>query len=553
MAFAELLDQVGSLGRFQALQTVALLVPIMWVISQTLLENFSAAVPAHRCWVPLLDNSTAQASAPGDLGPEALLAVSIPPGPNHGPHQCRRFRHPQWQFLDPNATATNWSEAATEPCTDGWVYDHSTFTSTIVSKWDLVCDSNALRPMVQSIFLAGILVGAVICGPVSDRFGRRLVLTWSYLQIAVSGTATAFAPNLPTYCLFRFLVGMTIAGISMSTSTLMMEWTSAQAQTLMMTLNALGFSVGMVLLAGVAYGVRNWVLLQLVFSVPFFLVFVYSWWLAESARWLITIGRLEQGLRELQRAAAINRKKAVRDALTMEVLLSTMQEDLRGRQTPASLSTLLCTRILGLRTFVTTLCWFSFGFIFFGLTLDLQALHSNTFLLQALLGLLDIPARIATMMLLNRLGHRPIQVASLLLSGLFILANMLVPHEMPFLRAILAMLGVWCVVSSFTCTTIYSGELFPTTLRMTAVGLGHMVNRGGAILGPLVRLLAVYHPSLPLLLYGAVPLLSGLAALLLPETQGLPLPDTLQDVQNQAVKKALHHTREPSVLKSTQF
>lgn len=69
--------------------------------------------------------------------------------------------------------------------------------------------------------------------------------------------------------------------------------------------------------------------------------------------------------------------------------------------------------------------------------------------------------------------------------------------------------------------------------RMTAVGLGQMAARMGAILGPLVRLLSIHSPSLPLLLYGAVPLLSGLAALLLPETRNLPLPDTLQDLQNQ--------------------
>lgn len=69
--------------------------------------------------------------------------------------------------------------------------------------------------------------------------------------------------------------------------------------------------------------------------------------------------------------------------------------------------------------------------------------------------------------------------------------------------------------------------------RMTAVGLGQMSARAGGILGPLVRLLGVHSPSLPLLMYGAVPVLSGLAALLLPETQNLPLPDTIQDVQNQ--------------------
>lgn len=133
MAFPELLDRVGGLGRFQVLQIVALVTPILWVTSQNMLDNFSAAVPRHRCWVPLLDNSTAQASVSGDFGPNALLTISIPPGPALQPHPCRRFRQPQWQLMEPNTTATNWSDADTEPCGDGWVYDHSTFTSTIVT------------------------------------------------------------------------------------------------------------------------------------------------------------------------------------------------------------------------------------------------------------------------------------------------------------------------------------------------------------------------------------------------------------------------------------
>ncbi|XP_077915261.1 solute carrier family 22 member 12 isoform X1 [Halichoerus grypus] len=553
MAFSELLDQVGGLGRFQVLQMVALVVPIVWLTTQSMLENFSAAVPSHRCWVPLLDNSTAQASVPGALGPKDLLTVSIPPGPNHEPHQCRRFRQPQWQLLDPNATATNWSEAATEPCMDGWVYDYSTFTSTIVAKWDLVCDSHALKPMAQSIYLSGILVGAAVCGHISDRFGRRLVLTWNYLQMAVSGTAAAFAPTFPVYCLFRFLAAFGVAGVMMNTGTLLMEWTSARARALAMTLNSLGFSFGQVLMAAVAYGVRDWALLQLVVSAPFFLCFVYSWWLAESARWLLITGRLERGLRELRRVAAINRKRVVEGTLTTEALLSAMQEELSVGQAPASLGALFCTPGLPLRTGISTLCWFAFGFTFYGLALDLQALDSNIFLLQVLIGVVDIPAKIGSLLLLSRLGRRPTQAGSLVLSGLCILANTLVPYEMGALRSALAVLGLGGLGAAFTCVSIYTGELFPTVLRMTAVGLGQMAARGGAILGPLVRLLAVHGRWLPLLVYGGVPVLSGLAALLLPETQSLPLPDTIQDVQNQAVKKATRSTPGPTVLKSTHF
>nr|XP_051696154.1 solute carrier family 22 member 12 [Oryctolagus cuniculus] len=538
MAFPELLDRVGSLGRFQALQMVALVVPITWLTAQNMLENFSGAVPSHRCWVPLLDNSTAQAGVTGAPRPEALLAVAIPPGPDRQPHQCRRFRQPQWQLLDPNATATNWSEAATEPCVDGWVYDRSTFAATIVAEWNLVCDSRDLKPMAQSIYLAGILVGAAVCGHTSDRFGRRLVLTWSYLQMAVSGSAAAFAPSFPLYCLFRFLAAFSVAGIMMNTGTLLMEWTSTKARPLLMTLNSLGFSVGQVLTGAVAYGVRRWSLLQLAVSVPFFFCFAYSWWLPESARWLLTTGRLDRGLRELRRVAAINGKTAAGGALTMEVLLSATREELSGDPAPARLSTLLRTPGLRLRTCISMLCWFAFGFTFYGLALDLQALGSDVFLLQVLIGVVDVPAKAGVLLLLSRLGRRPSQAASLVLPGLCVLANTLVPHEMGAVRSVLAVAGLGSLGAAFTCISIYGGELFPTVLRMTAVGLGQMAARGGAILGPLVRLLGAHGPSLPLLVYGTVPVLSGLTALLLPETRGLPLPDTVQDLQGRAAEKA---------------
>lgn len=46
---------------------------------------------------------------------------------------------------------------------------------------------------------------------------------------------------------------------------------------------------------------------------------VHYRWLPESARWLLIVGKLDQGLQELQRVAAINRKKAEGDTLTIEV------------------------------------------------------------------------------------------------------------------------------------------------------------------------------------------------------------------------------------------
>ena len=37
------------------------------------------------------------------------------------------------------------------------------------AQWDLVCNSNKLKEMAQSIFMAGILIGGLVLGDLSDR------------------------------------------------------------------------------------------------------------------------------------------------------------------------------------------------------------------------------------------------------------------------------------------------------------------------------------------------------------------------------------------------
>ncbi|KAH0507977.1 Solute carrier family 22 member 11 [Microtus ochrogaster] len=316
MAFEELLVRAGGVGLFQVLQICTLFLSAVFVPFHMILENFSAAVPDHRCWTPVLDNSS---EVPANLTREALLAISIPPGPNLQPHRCRRFRHPQWQFLDPNTTAANGSEAATEPCMDGWVYDHSTFTATVVTRWDLVCSSQSLKPLGQSIFMAGILAGAFVWGFLSYRLGRKPMLNWCYLQVAVAGAGAMLAPSFFTYCGLRFLSAFALAGTILAQSTLMAEWTTTRRRAVTMAILGCSYSTGQMALAGLAYAVRDWQNLQLAVSIPFLATFLLSWWLPESARWLITTGQPEKALQELQKVARINGHKEAKETLTIEV------------------------------------------------------------------------------------------------------------------------------------------------------------------------------------------------------------------------------------------
>ena len=52
------------------------------------------------------------------------------------------------------------------------VFDQTTYTDTVVSEWDLVCENKWMDPIISSIYLSGNFFGALIFGPLSDKIGR---------------------------------------------------------------------------------------------------------------------------------------------------------------------------------------------------------------------------------------------------------------------------------------------------------------------------------------------------------------------------------------------
>uniref|UniRef100_A0A4X2KDH4 Uncharacterized protein n=1 Tax=Vombatus ursinus TaxID=29139 RepID=A0A4X2KDH4_VOMUR len=134
MAFDDLLPDVGDKGRLQTLQAFSFAIPIIFIASHFLIENFTAFVPEHRCWVHFLDNMSALLNVSGNLNFSSLLKLSIPLDSNGKLERCHRFFWPQWQPLGPNVTGQNMSQLEIEPCVDGWVHDQSIFTASIVTE-----------------------------------------------------------------------------------------------------------------------------------------------------------------------------------------------------------------------------------------------------------------------------------------------------------------------------------------------------------------------------------------------------------------------------------
>uniref|UniRef100_A0A4X2KFR3 Uncharacterized protein n=1 Tax=Vombatus ursinus TaxID=29139 RepID=A0A4X2KFR3_VOMUR len=391
------------------LEVISLAISLMFIASHFLLENFTAFVPEHRCWVHFLDSTSALLNVSGNLNFSSLLKLSIPLDSNGKLEKYHRFFWPQWQPLGPNVTAQNVSQLEMEPCVDGWVYNQSVFTSSIVTEWDLVCDSWTLKSLPQSIFFAGILVGFLMWGCLSDRFGRKWILPPSYLIVTVSSTVPAFAQSFPVYCCLRFLLGSRLC------LKLILYWVTF----------GLCISLGQLFIGVLACGIQEWCKLQLVMSAPLFTFFPTTWWLPESAGWLIVHNKYDDALKMLRKVAKIN--GVMDNNLTVEVrgeggARARMWELVTFQVKPSKpLHHVGFGPLPHLRTRILSM-------LFYGLFMDLQNLGSNVQTLQVLLGASTFVSKFLTLFIMNHLGLRTIAVACLLLAGLFILANAFLPQ-----------------------------------------------------------------------------------------------------------------------------
>ncbi|XP_068922286.1 solute carrier family 22 member 11-like [Petaurus breviceps papuanus] len=527
MAFEDLLPEIGDMGRFQILQVFFFILPVVFIGIHLLLENFTAFVPEHRCWVHFLDNTSALFNVSGNLNFSSLLKLSIPLDSNGKAERCRRFSWTQWQSLDPNLTGLNLSQLEIEPCMDGWVYDQSFFTSSIVSEWDLVCDSRTLKSLSQSIFFAGILVGYPIWGYLSDRFGRKQMLPLSYLLLAVSSTGAAFAPTFPVYCCLRFLLGFSIAGMLLSSGMLVMEWTTSKHRPQIVVILSLCPSLGHQFLGVLAYGIQDWRRLQLAVSAPSFIFFLASWWLPESPAWLVVHHKYDDALKVLKKAAKINGVKE--KTLTVEALKSAVEMEPTEAQTHYTMLDLVHFPILRTRILSTSFVSFTTAMVFYGLSLDLQNLGHNIQMLQVLLGVSIFLSRIGSLFIINRVGRRTITMVCLLLAGLFIPASAFLPQGI--FRVVLAILAMSSIAVCISTVGIHIIELLPTVVRNTCKGIISMVDRTGAMLAPLLNTLRHNIEAMPQIIFAIIAITASLVVFFLPETQNQPMPDTIQDIE----------------------
>jgi AAHS family 4-hydroxybenzoate transporter-like MFS transporter len=156
------------------------------------------------------------------------------------------------------------------------------------AEWGL--DVAALGPLFAA-GLFGLMIGALVVGPLADRYGRKTLLVASVTCFGVASIASAFSDGIATLNWLRFLTGLGLGGAMPAAITLTSEFCPISRRASLVTIMFCGFTLGSALGGLVSaqvvtgYGWRP--LLVGGGIAPLALAPVLWWVLPESVRYLV--------------------------------------------------------------------------------------------------------------------------------------------------------------------------------------------------------------------------------------------------------------------------
>ncbi|WP_434582450.1 MFS transporter [Klebsiella sp. R390] len=111
----------------------------------------------------------------------------------------------------------------------------------LIEDWGI---SRAQMGPVLGAAMFGVAIGALVAGPLSDRYGRKRILLWSVALFALFSLAGALAQSPSQLALMRFLTGLGLGAVMPNCVTLVAEYMPERRKGLMITLMYSGFNVG---------------------------------------------------------------------------------------------------------------------------------------------------------------------------------------------------------------------------------------------------------------------------------------------------------------------
>ncbi|KAK7070869.1 hypothetical protein SK128_003135 [Halocaridina rubra] len=430
------------------------------------------------------------------------------------------------------------------PCTE-WDYDTSVYTSTLTAEFNLVCGQEYLRATYQSLLVFSTMFTSSFAGYLADRFGRRTVVIISLVLYDIVSIVTTLARNISTILALRFITG---AFFLPTFYVLSLEVCEVKNRSLVGIVTGFPWAVGTIIWGGLAYLIRDWRYLKLTNSLPTLLALPCLYFLDESPRWLIVQGDHTRTMKVLRKAARWNKvelpsetdlKKIFLEVQKEQSQLEKNKENSSSNQGFESRNWLRVPRLLRtpkIRMIITmmSISLFIVSLAYCGVSLSGHVYSSDPFLFMVILGVMQMPSYTVTAPLINWKGRKIPSIILFLISGASIMTLGFIPDDLTWLLMTLAMIGMLCVSSVYMILFVFLSELLPTEVRLQSIGVTSVFAQIAAAIAPYITL--YIGPSglwLPSVIYGGTCFLAALTLLPLPETLGVPMLETVDQLENE--------------------
>ncbi|KZV34779.1 organic cation/carnitine transporter 1 [Dorcoceras hygrometricum] len=419
-----------------------------------------------------------------------------------------------------------------------WEWSNGNSSSTI-AEWGLVCDRRFLAAIPASLYFVGSLIGSAVYGRLADAFlGRKRAVLLSCILTSGTTFLTSISPNIWIYAVLRFANGFSRSGIGicclvLSTEAVGRKWRGQVGQ-----YGFFFFAAGFLSIPLIAYPTRTcWrnlykimSLLPLVYSIFILVPFV-----SESPRWLLVRGRKGEALEILKRYARMNGRELPQNLCILEP--SSMEKVPGKIQNPSPVKNLWSTKWAMKRMAMVMVTGFGVGFVYYGIQLNVENLNFNLYFTVAINAMMEIPAVFIGSVLLSFTNRRLLFSCSAFLAGISCISCILFStreHNKGSLPQLMVeAIGFMAASTAFDVLYIYCVELFPTNVRNFAVSMLRQALMLGASISPLLVVLGRLSPSLSLLIFGILSIISGYLSLWLPETMNCPLYETLEQQEEE--------------------
>ncbi|XP_023213192.1 organic cation transporter protein-like, partial [Centruroides sculpturatus] len=514
--YEDFIDLIGGFRKYQ--KTLVLILICMSFTSAANNMNWPFLAPRINYWC-------ARPPKYFNLSVEEWKNISAPTEIKKG-----KIVHSQCQVYELDTKDVNLSSIPCSSCE----YDHSVFKSSIIEKWNLVCDDYWMASFAGSSYFMGLFVSALIIGQLSDRYGRRPVIIFGIILHILSGLLCTISPFywMFTACRFLTAVGKNAYGlayfyIAEYNFYLVLEVVGPNYRENVFVVAGLSYTTGMLTLVGVSWLLKDWFYIQLYCSLPPFILLLLTRFIPESPRWLLAQGKLHKAEEVIERIMRTNKIQIV--GLTEIISELHFKIKLGDKKVRRNFLDLFKKRGLRKITFITPIMWLIIKFNLYVLSLNPDIAGGNIFILFSLFGLLNYIACGVLYVILHRFNRKRIEIFLCTLNGIISLLIIAVPQDYPWLSVVLIVSCRFFTSIASATLTGFTIELFPTVVRSVGLGLCSTFSRFGIILAPFMKDLSVKVDwKLPFIIIGVLMIITGFSVIPLPETKNTRLKDTIQ-------------------------